>query len=259
MIINLIIVIAVIIIFVIFISYQLESFTDKNYTNTNVISPDYYSYNSYLPYDIISKNKDDVIYDYGNDELNEIFRKKFNIDYKKVITLSDGINWSKWNDVNEINHSTRLYNYYLNVIDDFSKGLNDSCFDINGSKYKIIKHHLKRYKYSLDDSNTNLLDISVLIYRDKRPLAKHIKILAICNGIYTNFLMIKVIGVVPECQLKTSISTYDITNDEDKYSHFTPTEYVNYDMNSFIYDTNDKLANSEAEATVYYNLLKDLR
>ena len=81
MIINLIIVIAVIIIFVIFISYQIEAFADKNYTNTKEISPDYYSYNSYLPYDIISKNKNDVIYDFGNDELNELFRKKFKIDY----------------------------------------------------------------------------------------------------------------------------------------------------------------------------------
>ncbi len=73
MIINLIIVIAVIIIFVIFISYQIEAFTDKNYTNTKEISPDYYNYNSYLPYDNSIKNKYDMIYDYGNDELNEIF------------------------------------------------------------------------------------------------------------------------------------------------------------------------------------------
>jgi len=259
MIINLIIVILVIIIFIIFISYQIEAFTDKNYTNTNMISRDYYSYNSYLPYDIISKNKDDMIYDFGNDELNEIFRKKFKIDYKKVITLSDGITWSKWNEITEVNQSSRLYNYYSNVIDDFSTALNDSCFDINGSKYKIIKHNLKRYKYSLDNTNTNLLDIGILIYRDKRPLAKHIKVLALCNGIYTNFLMIKVVGVVPECQIKTDISNYDINNPNGNYSNFIPTEYIHYDMNSFIYDTNDKLANSEAEATVYYNLLKDLR
>jgi hypothetical protein len=70
--------------------------------------------------------------------------------------------------------------------------------------------------------------------------------------------MVKVVGVVPECQLKTSIKNYDINNPTGNYSHFIPTEYVKYDLNSYIYDIDDKLTNSQVELTLYYKLLKDL-
>lgn len=259
MIIKLIIITVVIISFVIIVTYQLkEPFENKNYTNINEISKDYNNIFSYLPYDIISKNKNDMIFDFGNDELNELFRKKFLIDYKKIISLSEGINWSKWNQINEITLNNKLYNYYLNVIEDFHRTLKDECFKINNDKYDIIQHHLNKYKTSLNNNGTYLLDISVLIYIKNRPLAKHIKILALCNSIYTNFLMVKVIGVVPECQIKTKIATYDINNQEMNYSNFIPTEYINYDLNSYIYDTNDKLANSQVELNIYNKLLKDL-
>jgi len=258
MILKLIIITSVIVIFVVFISYQIEGFSIKNYINTEFISPEYTNIYSYLPYDIISKNKESQIYDFGNDELNELFRKKFNIDYKKIISLTEGINWSKWNEINEINQSTRLYNYYSNVISDLNKTLNKECFKIDNTPYTIIKHHLNKYKIAEDNSNTYLLDISVLLYRQNRPLAKHIKILCVCNGVYTNFLMIKVIGVVPECQLKSSIANCNINNLHDNYSYFIPTEYINYDMNSYIFDLNDKLSNSQVELNLYNKLLKDL-
>ncbi len=255
---KLIIITSVIIIFVVFVKYQIEDFSDKNYTNTNIISPEYSKIYSYLPYDIISKNKENSVYDFGNDELNEKLRKQFKINYAKVISLIEGFTWSKWLQINEINESERLYNYYINIIEDLNKNLKNPEFMIDNVKYLIIQHHLNRYKIANENSKTYLLDISILIYRENRPLAKHLKILCICNDIYTNFLMVKVIGVVPECQLKTSINNYDINKQTGNYSNFIPTEYINYDMNTFIYDTNDKLANSEVELNLYYKLLKDL-
>jgi len=255
---KLVIITSVIIIFVVFVKYQIEDFSNKNYTNTNIISPEYSKIYSFLPYDIISKNKENKVYDFGNDELNEKLRKQFKINYAKIIGLIEGFTWSKWIQINELNESDRLYNYYTNVIEDLNNNLKNSDFIIDKTNYLIIKHHLNRYKIAKENLNTFLLDISVLIYREKRPLAKHLKILCICNGVFTNFLMVKVIGVVPECQLKTSINNYDINNPTGNYSHFIPTEYVNYDMNSFIYDTNDKLANSQVEINLYYKLLKDL-
>lgn len=260
MILKLIIIILVIFIFLYFTIYQLEGFSNKNYTNTNVISCEYNNIiNSHLPYDIISKDKNDKIYDFGNDELNEIFRKIFKIDLSKVVSLIDGINWSKWSNINEVNYSSNVYSYYSNVIEDFSKSLNNNpILFINGTKYNIISSNLNRYKTSIDNSNIYLLDINVIIYRPNRPLAKDIKIFAVCNGIYTNLLLVKVVGVIPECQLKSSdIKQFDL-NSYNNYSEYIPTEIINYDMNSFIFDTNDKLANSQAEYNLYNKLLKDL-
>jgi len=258
MILKLIIIILVIFIFLYFTIYQLEGFSNKNYTNTNVISCEYNNIYSHLPYDIISKDKNDKIYDIGNDELNEFFRNIFKIDISKVISLVDGINWSKWSYINDLNYSSNIYNYYSNVIEDFTIGLNHSSLFINGTKYNIISSNLNRYKTSLDNSNIYLLDINIIIYRPNRPLAKDIKIFAVCNGIYTNLLLVKVVGVIPECQLKsTQINQFDL-NSYNNYSEFIPTEIINYDMNSFIYDTNDKLAKSQAEYNLYNKLLKDL-
>lgn len=254
MIIKLIIIIIIIAIFLLFVIKQIEGFSNKNYDNTNIISPEYSNIYSYLPYDIKSKNKDSMIYDFGNDELNEMFKKEFKIDYKKIITLSEGFNWSKWIESDSENSDKRLNNYYTNIINDFDNKLKSDVFKIEDTKYSIIKHYLNRYKIANENKNTYLLDISILIYRSKRPLAKHIKVLCLCNDVFTNFLMIKVIGVVPECQLK---STTD-NSFESNYSQFIPTEIVNYDMNSFIYDTNDKLTNSQVELNLYYKLLKDL-
>ena len=255
---KLIIVTSIIVIFVVLVTYQIEEFSNKNYTNTGIMPFEYINFYSYLPYDIISKNKQNKVYDFGNDELNELFRKKFKINHSKVISLIDGLTWSKWTQTNELNKSKKLYNYYMNVIEDMNDALQDDIFKIEDTSYMIIKHYLNRYKVAQENDNTYLLEISVLIYRNNRPLAKHLKVLCLCNNIYTNFLMVKVVGVVPECQLKTSISNYNINNPTGNYSHFIPTEYVKYDLNSYIYDIDDKLTNSQVEMTLYYKLLKDL-
>jgi len=256
MILKLLILILSIIVFLIYINYQIESFScNKNYTNSNINKFSYENpIKSSLPYDIIIKDKNNKMYDLGNDELNLIFKEIFNINLSKVISLIEGINWSKWNNIDELNQTSGLYNYYLNIIQDFKKSLNNSSLIIDGIIYNIISKKLNRYKVSSDNPNIYLLDLNIVIYRPNRPLAKDIKIIAICNGVYTNFLLVKVIGVIPECNLKSEIPI----KDDDNYSEFIPTEIINYDMNSFIYDTNDKLANSQAEYNLYNKLLKDL-
>jgi hypothetical protein len=257
MIIKLLIIILLIILFLLFITYQLEGFSNKNYTNTN-INKEFYPY-SQLPYDITVKDKTNNIYDFGNDELNELFNKLFKINFSKIVSLTEGINWSKWVQLNDINNSSRLYHYYSNVIEDFTKQLKNPELIINQTQYTLITSNLNKYKVSTDNNNIYLLDINAIIYRPNRPLAKDVKIIAICNGIYTNFLLVKVIGVIQECQIKSSkISDFDLTS-YNNYNDFIPSEYISYDMNSFIYDTNDKLANSQAQYNLYNKLFKDLK
>ena len=48
------------------------------------------------------------------------------------------------------------------------------------------------------------------------------------------------------------------SNDINQYKEFNPERKILYDMNSFIYDTNDKLVNSEIEYQLYQKLLKEL-
>ena len=67
--------------------------------------------------------------------------------------------------------------------------------------------------------------------------------------------MIKVIGVIKECDLTIQLKS---SNDVIQYTEFYPERKILYDMNSFIFDTNDKLVNSEIEYQLYKKILKEL-
>ena len=94
----------------------------------------------------------------------------------------------------------------------------------------------------------------MILYRNNKPLARHIKILVISNGIYNNVIMAKVIGVINECNLNNNYDTLDDKN----YQEFKPVYKYKYDMNSFIYDTNEKLVHSEIEYKLYNKILKEI-
>jgi hypothetical protein len=66
--------------------------------------------------------------------------------------------------------------------------------------------------------------------------------------------MAKVIGVLNECDLNDDIKSYNKNN----YKEFNPIVKYKYDMNSFIYDTNEKLVHSEIEYNLYNKILKEL-
>lgn len=263
MIIKIVIITFVIIIFYIIINYQVEKFTNKNenehnYINTNIISPEYNKIYSTLPYDIVAKNDIMNIYDYGNDELNEKFNIIFDINVAKQINLIEGINWSKWINVVEVDYYSNLHNYYNNIIKLIDEKLKHKDLKLPNDKnnFKIIKHNLNKYKKSLDNDNINLLDIDVLIYRFKKPLARHIKIIAVCNGGFTSFLLVKIIGVVNENSLyNNKIKSIDTINN---FSEFIPEKTIVYDVKNFIYDTEDKVLHSEISYNLYNKLLKDL-
>jgi hypothetical protein len=261
MIINIIIITIVIIIFIIVINYQVEHFTDKdtNYINPNSLPPDYNHIYSTLPYDIKAKNDSMNIYDYGNDELNEKFISIFDIDLPKQINIIEGIEWTKWMTVDEIKYFTNLYNYYNNAIQLFNNKLKHKDLKLpnDNNDFKIIKHNLVRYKTAITNSNINLLDIELLIYRIKKPLARHIKVIVVCNGDFTSFLLVKIIGVVNENILYNNkvISYNELDN---CYNEFIPERIVDYDIKSYVYDTEDKILHSEISNNLYNKLLKDL-
>lgn len=238
---------------------SLENFSNKNYINTEIIPFEYNQIYSSIPYDIKLKNENSAFYDYGNDELNEKFAKIFDINNDRLIKYAEGVEWTKWILVNESNYSNKLDSYSNLIINEFNKKLDNPELKLkNNPNFKLIKNKLNRYKTSTDDGDIVLMDIDIIIYRQNRPLARHIKILAVSNGIYVNFLFIKVIGVINECNLNETLIPFDLNN-KDLYTEFVNDKYILYDLNSFIYDTNDRLVNSSIQSQLYYKLLKDLK
>ena len=253
---KILIIIIILLIFYYIISINIETFATKQYTNTNQYSWERNNIKSSLPYDIILKNNKNTYYDYGNDELNEKMTKVFNIDNKKLIKTIEGMEWSKWINASTSKNKNKLDNYYNKFLNYFDMIITNEYFDLpnDNNKYNIKDQVLKRYK-STNNEDTLLLDIELLIYRENKPLAKHLKILVITNGIYNNVIMAKVIGVINECNLTQKYETLETT---DNYQKFEPEFKYKYDMNSFIYDTNEKLVHSAIEYNLYNKLLKEL-
>jgi hypothetical protein len=242
------IIILLLIIFYYIINVNIECFVgNKNYTNIN----EYPSFviKSNLPYDITLKNDKNNYYDYGNDELEQKFSELLKIDNTKLIKIIEGNEWSKW-------IKDDYYPYYNQIIIYLKQLVQHNTFDLpnDKNKFNIIKHSLIRYKRNLNDQGILLLEIDILIYRENKPLARHLKMVIRSNGVKHDIIMAKVVGVISECNLKRTYETYE----KNEYHEFKPEFKYKYDMNSFLYDTNDKLVNSEIEYNLYNKLLKEL-
>jgi hypothetical protein len=253
MILKLIIIIILIIGLFYLLFVSLENFSNKNYTNNNSIPIEYNQIYSSIPYDIKIKNENSSYYDFGNDELNEKFIKGFDINQNNLIKIIEGNEWNEW--INNIEEPL-LTKYSNHIIKEFKKKLNNNIFKIkNNPNYKIIKYNINRYKISIDN-NMILLDSDIIIHRPNRPLARHLKILNVFDNKNIFFLMIKIIGVIKECDLFNQLLS---SNDIISYTEFIPDRKIIYDKNSFIFDTNDKLVNSEIEYQMYQKILKEIK
>jgi hypothetical protein len=253
---KILIILLILFIFYSIININIETFATKQYTNTNIYPWERNNIISSIPYDIILKNNKNTYYDYGNDELDEKFNKVFNLNNEKIIKTIEGIEWNdKW--LNPTNNKYQLDNYFNKFMIYFNLIIRNDFFDLpndENNKFYIKNQMLKRYKYNIDNQDTLLLDIEMILYRNNKPLARHIKVLVISNGIYNNVIMAKVIGVINECNLNNNYDTLDDKN----YQEFKPEFKYKYDMNSFIYDTNEKLVHSEIEYNLYNKILKEI-
>jgi len=254
---KIIIILIILIIFYYTIRMNIETFATKQYINTNIYSWERNKIKSSIPYDIILKNDKNIYYDYGNDELDEKLSIAFNINTSKIIKTIEGMEWSKWILSNKFEDKILLDEYYIKFMTYFKLIIETDYFNLpnDKTKYIIRNQSLLRYKKSSIDPTVLILDIEILLYRNNKPLARHIKILVITNGIYNNIIMAKVIGVINECNIK---KTYDTLDSKTIYQEFEPELKYKYDMNSFIYDTNEKLVHSSIEYNLYNKLLKEL-
>lgn len=247
---KLLIIILLIIIFYLIINVNIECFSDKkNYTNINEY-PMSRLIKSKLPYDLVVNNNKNVLYDFGNDEIDGKLSELLNINNDKIIKNIDGIDWDNWIYNNDI---SLVYN---NILIFLKNIFQHPIFALpnDPNNFNIIKHSMVRYKKSKTDSGILLLEIDILIYRKNKPLARHIKFLVRSNGVKHVVIMAKVVGVLNECDMNEDIKSYDKNN----YQEFIPDIKYKYDMNSFIFDTNEKLVHSEIEYNLYNKILKEL-
>jgi len=204
------------------------------------------------------KNNNDLYYDYGNDELDEKLKDAFQIDSNKIIKTIDGNEWFKWVTAKTSTNKKILNDYFNNFLSFFKKIIKMPIFelpnDIN-NPFKVKDAILLRYKSNKNNSKELLLEIDLVITRNKKPLSKHLKILTITDGNYNKVIMANVIGVINEFELA---KTYGSIDDIKDYKEFTPEFTYKYDLNDYILDTNDKLLHSQIEYNLYNKLLKEL-
>ena len=102
---KLLIIILLIIIFYLIINVNIECFSDKkNYTNINEY-PMSRLIKSKLPYDLVVSNNKNVLYDFGNDEIDGKLSELLNINNDKIIKNIDGIDWGNWIYNNNISYA----------------------------------------------------------------------------------------------------------------------------------------------------------
>jgi hypothetical protein len=107
-----------------------------------------------------------------------------------------------------------------------------------------------------------MFDIDMILYRSGKFQGKHIKLVAITNGININIILVKIIGVVSEDNIVIyPYTSYDKLNITD-YQQFIPLKYgtvENDTKNSYenTFNISDNYMNSEIENIMYKKLLEE--
>jgi hypothetical protein len=250
MILKILIIIFIIIIFYLIINYNYEYFID-NSRNTNEYSWERNEINSSLPYDIKLKNKESNLYDYGNDEYERKLKEIFDISTLKNITVIESCNWSEWINANKMQNKSEITNYYNNIYKYISNKINNSDLLKLPNNDNILIHHDKLIRIKKNNSYY-MFDIEMVLYRNKKPLGKHIKFIVVSNNITITVIFVKIIGVINEYNLNNVINAI---NEEDNYTPYTSIKKIYPDMSTFVYEGNDKLVNSQIDYAIYKKLL----
>lgn len=256
MILRFIIIIIIILIFYLVINYNIDYFIDKNNSrNSNEYPWDRNDINSIIPIDIKMKNNKSNLYEYGNEEYERKLKEIFDVSLNNSITIIESNEWSNW-----IKPNVLIKQYYNNIYKFIYNKINNSDLLVLPEKLNndimIQNDKLIRIKKNKEDYSYYMFDIEMVLYRNNKPLGKHCKFIVVSNNVEINVIFVKIIGVINEAELmQTNIQAYNESNNYDK---FIPNKFIKIskpNMNSYIYEGNDKLLNSEIEYNIYNKLL----
>jgi hypothetical protein len=201
------------------------------------------------------KNNKSNLYEYGNEEYEKKLKEIFDVSLNNSITIIESNEWSNW-----IKPNILINQYYNNIYKFIYNKINNSDLLVLPEKINndimIQNDKLIRIKKNKEDYSYYMFDIEMVLYRNNKPLGKHCKFIVVSNNVEINVIFVKIIGVINEAELmQTNIQAY---NQSNNYDNFIPNKFIKIskpNMNSYIYEGNDKLLNSEIEYNIYNKLL----
>ena len=241
------------------------------YENTGEYPWNRHTINSSIPYDVnIKKEAVNVYYyEFDNKTYNNKLKNIFKSNCEELIIAVEGSEWNNWINPKTLSDSdkkNKLKQYYDKIFDFVIKRLNSPIMDLPGEynkqKIQIVHDIMLRYRTHKSYSSYYMFDIDMILYRSGKFQGKHIKLVAITNGININIILVKIIGVVSEDNIVIyPYTSYDKLNITD-YQQFIPLKYgtvENDTKNSYenTFNISDNYMNSEIENIMYKKLLEE--
>lgn len=201
--------------------------------------PKYYI-SSFPSNDIDYINDKSYFYEYNDKDYEKYMSRLLQInDTKHFIMAIEGINWSKWNNPDDI--SNKYYNKFIEYFNNI----------IEPEKIKVIYNVLKKYKYY---KNNYLLDVDLLLYKLEKLNGKHINIILTYNNNKFEIVSLKVIGSVNEYDIHNNTYLKNINN--DLYIDYNKS-YNIANCDDCIFSITDKCFNNNIKNILLNNLNKN--
>jgi hypothetical protein len=241
------------------------------YENTGEYPWNRHTINSSIPYDVnIKKEAVNVYYyEFDNKTYNNKLKDIFKSNCEELIIAVEGSEWNNWINPKTLSNSdekNKLKKYYDKIFEFVIKRLKSPIMDLPSEdkkqKIQIVHDIMLRYRKHKLYSSYYMFDIDMILYRSGKFQGKHIKLVAITNGITINIILVKIIGVVSEDNIVIyPYTSYDKLNITD-YQQFIPLKYgtvENDTKNSFenTFNISDNYMNSEIENIMYKKLLEE--
>jgi hypothetical protein len=240
------------------------------YNNTGTLPWNRHIINSSIPYDVnIKKEAVNVYYyEFDNKTYNDKLKEVFKTNCEELIIAIEGNEWDDWKipkkekDMIVINN---LVKYYNKVYDFLYEKLNNNPIMYLPSEDKqqniqIVHDLMIRYRTHSNYTEYYMFDIDLILYRAGKFQGKHVKVVAITNGVDINIIFVKIIGVISEDNIVLHpYKGVDNMNNYD-FGQYVPMKYgtvesndKNSSENSF--NISDEYMNSEVENIMYRKLL----
>ena len=241
------------------------------YENTGEYPWNRHTINSSIPYDVnIKKEAVNVYYyEFDNATYNNKLKEVFKSNCEELIIAVEGSAWNNWQNpktLSEPDEKNKLKAYYDKIYAFAIKRLNRSTMDLPSEdkkmKIQIVHDIMLRYRKHKTNPSYYMFDIDMILYRAGKFQGKHIKFVAITNGIIVNVILVKVIGVVSEDNIVIyPYTSYDKLNTSD-FHQFIPLKYgmIQSDTRGSsenTFNVSDNYMNSEVENIMYKKLLEE--
>ena len=244
------------------------------YGNTGEYPWNRHAINSSIPYDVnIKKEAVNVYYyEFDNKTFNDKLKQVFKSNCEELIIAVEGSKWNAWQNpktLGSVAEKDRLKSYYDKIFDFVAKRLQSGIMDLPGEdkkqKIQIVHDIMLRYRTHSVYPSYYMFDIDMILYRAGKFQGKHVKLVAVINGmngVNINIILTKIVGVVSEDNIViypyTSFDKLNIT----EYQQFVPSKYGVIDSDTKnsrdnTFNVSDTYMNSEIETIMYKKLLEE--